>query len=90
MTLKLVHDDSVEVLPVYNFQDIAGCARRFADQLEAGEQGEPVRIVLLIETSDGVALALWGENANGFELIGLLEAGKLRAYEANMVGDDDD
>ena len=89
MTLKLVHDDA-DVIPldVYNFQDIAGCARRFADQLEAGEQGpEPSRVVVLLDTPDGIALCVWGEVANGFELMGLLEAAKLHAYETNVADD---
>lgn len=79
MTLKLV--GNVEELPVYNFQDIAGCARKFADQLEAGEQGEPIRIIAVIQTDDGIALAVWGEIASGYELIGVLDAARLRAHD---------
>jgi hypothetical protein len=90
MSLKLVHDDSVNIekLDVYNFQDIAGCARRFADQLEAGEQGEPSRIIVVAELPEGLAINVWGENVNGYELVGMLEAAKLHAYEANVLGDD--
>ena len=89
MTLKLAHDSSgVIPLEVYNFQDIAGCARRFADQMERGLHGEPARIVVIIDSGDGVGLATWGENAGGYELLGILEAAKIRAYDANIVGDD--
>lgn len=80
-------DNTVE-LNVYNFQDIAACARRFADQLEAGEQGKPTRIMLILDTPDGVALNLWGENVNGLEMMGLLEVAKQRAYESNICGDE--
>jgi hypothetical protein len=86
--LKLVHDDNVEKLDIYNFQDIAACARKFADQLEAGEQGEPTRLIVVVETSDGLTVSVWGENVNGYGLVGLLEAAKLRAYECNVLGDD--
>jgi hypothetical protein len=89
MTLKLVADEA-EVIPldVYNFQDIAGCARRFADQLERGVQGEPTRVVVVLDTPDGVALAIWGENVSGFEIVGLLEVAKMHAYENNVLGDE--
>jgi hypothetical protein len=87
--MKLVHDaDTLAELSVYNFRDIAGCARRFADQLEAGEQGEPIRVIAVIELSEGIALCTWGENASGYELLGILEAAKFRAYEANLTEDE--
>jgi hypothetical protein len=88
MTLQLVHDDSVERLEVYNFQDIAGCARRFADQFEAGQHGEANRVIMVVETDDGIGLAVWGENASGYEMLGILDAAKFRAYEVNVVGED--
>jgi hypothetical protein len=89
MTLKLAHDSAnVEKLEVYNFQDIAGCARRFADQLEAGMHGEPNRVLMVIETDEGIGLAIWGENASGFEMMGILDCAKTRAYEAHVLGDD--
>ena len=85
MTLKLVAPDNVAELPVYNFQDIAGCARRFADQVEAKEQGDVQRVIALIQTEDGIGIAVWGDITNsGYELAGMLEAAKLRAF------DDDD
>ena len=91
MSLKLVHDDSVNIekLDVYNFQDIAGCARRFADQLETDEEGpRPSRVVVILDTPEGIALCVWGENANGYEMVGILESAKLRAHEAQVLGDD--
>jgi hypothetical protein len=87
MTLKVVSDNTVE-LPVYNFQDIAACARRWAEQVVAGEQGEIVRALVVTETSEGIALSLWGDNANGYELMGILEAAKFRAYDVNVCGDE--
>jgi hypothetical protein len=83
MTLKLISDNTIE-LQVYNFQDIVACARKYADQLEAGEQGEPIRAILITEHGDGIALSVWGDSLNGYEMIGILEAAKFRAYEANV------
>lgn len=88
MALKLVHDDSIEVLSVYNFRDIADCARRYADQLEAGEQGEPTRVIVIAELPDDLTISVWGENVSGYEVVGMLEAAKLRAYEVNLRGED--
>lgn len=85
--LRIVADNTID-LNIYNFQDIAACARKFADQLEAGEQGEPTRVIVILDTPDGVALNLWGENVNGFEMVGLLEVAKLRAWENNVADDD--
>lgn len=87
MSLELVSDNTIE-LQVYNFQDIAACARKFADQLEAGEQGEPSRVIVILDTPDGVALNLWGESVNGLEMIGLLEIAKMRGYESNAGGEE--
>ncbi len=83
MTLKLVPPDNIAELPVYNFKDIAGCARKFADQLEAGKHGEPTRAVMVLDTPDGVTVEYWGATANGLEILGVLEVAKFRIYEAN-------
>jgi hypothetical protein len=88
--MKLVVDNSnVETLSIYNFKDLASCARKFADDLEAEKRGEPTRIVLVIDSPDGVAVDWWGETLNGYELLGLLEVAKQRTYEVNMTDGDD-
>jgi len=76
-------------LEIYNFQDIASCARRFADQLEAGEQGEAERVVSLVQMDGDMTLHVWGENAAPLEVIGLLEAAKMKVYASLLCGDDD-
>jgi hypothetical protein len=88
MTLRIVSDNTVE-LPVYNFQDIADCARRFADQLEAGKQGEPIRAVLIAQTDNGMAISVWGERAEHIEMMGIFEAAKLRVFADTMIEDDE-
>jgi len=85
MTLKLV--SNVEELGVYNFQDIADCARRFADQLEAGEQGDPFRVVIVTQSDIGIGIGVWGENTSPYELMGLFEAAKLRVFADDAIED---
>jgi hypothetical protein len=83
MTLKVVSDNTVQ-LPVYNYQDIAACARKWADQVEEGIE----RVILVTVTSDGIGLNLWGQNTSGYEMVGILEAAKLRAHDVNVLGDE--
>jgi hypothetical protein len=89
MSLEIVVDNTVS-LDIYNFKDIAACARRFANQLEAGEQGEPTRLVIVAQHGDGVSTYVWGENADPHQMMGLLEAAKLTVFADLVVGDDED
>lgn len=71
--MKLVIDNTnVETIPVGNLQDIGGMARRFADGVEANDYGEVTRVMVIVETTDGLSASLWGENASSFEKIGML------------------
>jgi hypothetical protein len=88
MTLRVVADNTV-ALDVYNFKDIAACVRRFADQLEAGDHGEPARLVVVAQFSDGVTNFLWGEGADPYTIMGVLDAGKMSVFADLVVGDDD-
>lgn len=87
MSLKLVVPDNVAELPVGNLMDIAGMARRFADHLDAGEYGEVTRAVVIVETSDALTLLGWGENTTAYELMGMFEAAKLRAFSDQFTDD---
>jgi len=84
VTLKLVSDNTVE-LPVYNFKDMGACARKWADDLEAGKHGEPTRVIVLIDTPEGVAIQYWGETASGLEIMGLLEVGKMTSTKQTRI-----
>ena len=86
MTLKLVSDNTVE-LPVGNLMDIAGMARRFADDLESGNYGDVLRSVLVVESDYGLTLLGWGENTSAYELMGLFEAAKLRVFADDAIED---
>lgn len=75
--MKLVVDNSnIETIPVGNLMDIAGMARRFADDADNGKLGELVSVTLLIETDTGMMRETWGEIPTRFELIGMLEVVK--------------
>ena len=85
MTLRLV--DNVSELPVGNLQDVAGMARRFADDVDNGEWPGIHRAIVVVQTEDGVLTILgWGENSTAFEMMGICEAAKLQAF-ADYVSD---
>jgi len=80
MSLKLVTDNTVAELGVCNLQDIATCARRFADEVEAGEHGDVVQVTVLIETVDRLKRESWGEMPSGYELMGIFQAATLAVF----------
>jgi hypothetical protein len=85
MTVKIAVDNTVSELPIYNFKDIAACARKWADQLEAGEHGQPFRVIVVAQSDEGIAISGWGENTSAFELMGLFEAAKLRVFADDLT-----
>ena len=89
MTLRIAvdNDSNVEKLEVYNFQDIAACARRFAEQLESGVQGEPFRAVLIAQSEVGMAISVWGESADAHQMMGICEAAKLQVFADHITDD---
>jgi hypothetical protein len=87
VTLKLV-SDNVSELPVDNLMDIGDMARRFADDIDAGEYGEVVRTVTVIECDRGLVILGWSENTTSYELMGLFEAAKLRVFADDAIADE--
>lgn len=86
--MKLVIDNTnVETIPVGNLMDIAGMARRFADDVDSGKLGDVASVTLLIESSAGLARETWGEVPTGYELIGLLETAKMGVWADNADED---
>ena len=79
--LHLAVDNNVELLPVGNLMDVADMARRFADQVTAGEHGEVIRALVLVENADGIAGFLWGENASSIEKMGMLQTLQMRIFQ---------
>jgi hypothetical protein len=87
VSLKLV-SDNVSELPVGNLMDIGGMARRFADDLDAGEYGDVLRTIVVAQRDDGALVILgWGENTSAYELMGLFEAAKLRVFADDVIED---
>lgn len=77
MTIKIAVDDTnVEAFPALNLQDIAACARKFADCLEAGDFGEISMAMLVIETQDTLETLHWGETISIREAIGIFDIAK--------------
>ena len=85
--MKLVVDNTnVETIPVENINDIAAMARKFADEIEAGEHGDVTSVTVLIETAGSLHRESWGEMPSGYELMGLLEAAKLAVFSEDDDG----
>ena len=75
MTLKLVTDNPT--VEISNISTIADAARKFADELDAGEHGDVTSVTVLIETVGTLSRETWGEVPTGYELVGMLEVAKL-------------
>ena len=87
--MKLVVDNSnVETIPVGNLQDIAGMARRFAEDVDEGKHGDITSVTLLIETGDGLKRESWGEMPSAYEIMGMFFAGAIGALLPDDVVED--
>lgn len=81
MTVRLVSDadkGDADIIPIglSNPRLIPDMARDFAARVEAGEFGEIISTMVVIESTDGIATAFWGETPTRVEIIGLLELAK--------------
>jgi hypothetical protein len=87
VTLKVVSDNSnVEAFPALNLQDVAACARKFADCVEAGDFGQISMAMLVIETPDSIETLHWGETINMREAIGIFDIAKAH-FIAKVLGE---
>lgn len=88
--IRLVSDNTnVEQLPVRNLADIAGMARGFADDVDAGRWGTVDRVVAIVENEAGIVILGWGENTTAYELMGIFEAAKLRVFAEDLSGSEE-
>ena len=86
--LRIVSDNTnVEHLPIRNLSDIAGMARGFADDVDAGQWGQVDRVICLLENENGISILGWGDNTTAYELMGMFEAAKLRVFAEDITGD---
>ena len=86
--IELAVDNTVTTLPVGNLNDIASMARRFADQVEAGEYSKPNRAIVIVERDDGLTILSWGQGLSAYELMGILEAAKLNVFAEDLADDE--
>lgn len=56
--------------------DFARTLREVAAGIEAGEYGEPIGLLCMVETIESIAILRAGEAAEPIRAIGLMEAGK--------------
>lgn len=82
--MKLIVDNDVQQLPVRNLMDIPLMARGFADDLEAGDYGDVQRVIVVIDSSEGIRTLGWGDSTGTFEAIGILEAAKIVTFHGNF------
>jgi hypothetical protein len=86
VTLRLVEKNNVADFPISNLQDIAAMARRFADEL-GNEDSQVTRAVVVIDRQDGLRVEYWGQDANAFEIMGILDYAKLTIFADDVSGD---
>jgi hypothetical protein len=67
---------NVVQFPASNLNDIPLMARRFADDVEAGEYGAVEAVVIVAVTDGGIVSLGWGDADSRYKVIGMLEAGK--------------
>ena len=82
-----VDNSNVTQIPVGNLIDVAGMARRFADQVDSGDYPNTTRAIVIIERDD-LSILSWGEATTAYELMGLFEASKLRVFADDLVDDE--
>jgi hypothetical protein len=87
MSIRLeVDNTNVEQFPALNLQDIAACARRFADEVDKGAFGDISMAMLVVETADGLETLHWGESISIREAIGIFDIAKAH-FIAKVLGD---
>lgn len=87
MTLKVAVDNTnVEAFPALNLQDIAACARKFADAVDAGEFGRIAMAMVIIETEDSFDTLHWGDAVSIREAIGTFDIAKAH-FIARVIGE---
>ena len=86
MSIKLAVDNVTQI-PCSNLRDVSAMARKFADDIDAGEYGEVDRVICIAENETGISIFGWGIGTSAYELMGLFEAAKLRVFADDMIDD---
>ena len=81
MTLKLVHSaDTVAI-------ELAATLREEVTMLAAEVSDDTSLVVALMVHPDGISIRALGEDVSCYELMGLLEAAKLRVFADDVIED---
>lgn len=89
MSIKIAVDNTnVEQFPALNLQDIAACARKFAEEADKGTFGEISMAMLVVETADGLETLHWGETISIREAIGIFDIAKAH-FIAKVLGEEE-
>lgn len=80
--MKLVHDsDKIVKLDRPGLNNIAAMARKFADDIEAGEYGDALTAYVLLDTDDDLHTFCWGEGLSRYEAAGMLTLAQSLVFE---------
>jgi hypothetical protein len=85
MTLRLVSDNPDPSGPDYG--NIPEMLRQYAAEIEAGQYGEPLSVVMVVERDEDLLILGCGEDPSPYELMGLFEAAKLQAFADHAACD---
>ena len=82
MTLRLVSDNADPTGPDY--ANIVAMLRQYANEIEAGQYGEPIRAIMVMQLEDELLTLGCGEEPTAYELMGMFEAAKLRVFADDL------
>jgi hypothetical protein len=85
MTLRLVSDNANPTGPDYG--DIPAMLRQYANEIEAGQYGEVISAVIVLELEEDISILGCGEDPTPYELMGVFEAAKLKIFADSYNGD---
>ena len=83
--LKLVSNNPEPGTPDYS--NIAEMLRQYAGEIEKGQYGELLSVILVVEGESDIFTLGCGEEPTPYELMGIFEAAKLKAFAETMTDD---
>jgi hypothetical protein len=86
VTLRLVSDNANPTGPDYG--DIPAMLRQYAAEIEAGQYGDLLSVILLAESEGSIMVLGCGEDPTPYELMGICEAAKLQVFADTAIADD--
>lgn len=88
VTLRVVSDNTnVAEFPPRGIQNIGDLARGLGEEFDEGKWADVRAVITIVVTESGMVILPWGDNPNGYEMMGIFEAVKLRVFADDMVDD---